>query len=109
MPYFGVSGPFLAKSRNTTWIMAALEEQNDSDISNRLRRIEGQVRGILRMLDEQRNCEDIITQVLAVRSAMDKVAAEVLKHHVDDCLSQMPPAEAKNAISRAVQLINKVS
>ncbi len=89
--------------------MAALEEHNDTDISNRLRRIEGQVRGIIRMLDEQRNCEDIITQVLAVRSAMDKVAAEVLKHHVDECLSQMPPAEAKSAISRAVQLINKIA
>ncbi len=95
--------------QKTVRIMAALEEHNDSDISNRLRRIEGQVRGIIRMLDEQRNCEDVITQVLAVRSAMDKVAAEILKHHVDDCLSQMPPAEAKSAISRAVQLINKVS
>ncbi len=98
--------------------MAALEEQHDSDISNRLRRIEGQVRGIIRMLEEQRNpppdrrrptCEDIITQVLAARSAMDKVAAEVLKHHVDECLSQLPPAEAKSAISRAVQLINKIA
>lgn len=89
--------------------MAVYEEHNDSDIGNRLRRIEGQVRGIIRMLDEQRNCEEIITQVLAARSAMDKVAAEVLKHHVDECLSQMPPAEAKSAISRAVQLINKIS
>jgi DNA-binding FrmR family transcriptional regulator len=89
--------------------MAALEEHNDTDISNRLRRIEGQVRGIIRMLDDQRHCEEIITQVLAARSAMDKVAAEVLKHHVDQCLSQLPPAEAKSAISRAVQLINKIA
>ena len=51
--------------------MAALEEQNDADISNRLRRIEGQIRGIIRMLDEQRHCDDVITQVLAARSAMD--------------------------------------
>jgi DNA-binding FrmR family transcriptional regulator len=89
--------------------MAALEEQNENDISNRLRRIEGQVRGIIRMLDEQRHCEEVITQVLAVRSAMDKVAAEILKHHVDECLSQMPLDEAKSAISRAVQLINKIA
>ncbi len=98
--------------------MAALNEQNESDISNRLRRIEGQVRGIIRMLEEQRNpvpggrhvtCEDIIIQVLAARSAMDKVAAEVLKHHVDECLNELPPAEAKSAISRAVQLINKIA
>ena len=89
--------------------MAAPEENNEPDVSNRLRRIEGQVRGIIRMLDERRNCEDLITQVLAVRSAMDKVAAEILKHHVDQCLNDMTPAEAKSAISRAVQLLNKVS
>ncbi len=91
------------------WIMAALEEHNDTEISNRLRRIEGQIRGIIRMLDGQRNCEDVITQVLAARAAMDKVAAEVLKHHVDECLSEMPPEEARSAISRAVQLINKIA
>jgi len=88
--------------------MAALEEQND-DISNRLRRIEGQIRGIIRMLDEQRHCEEVITQVLAARSAMDKVAAEILKHHVDQCLSELDPVEARSAISRAVQLINKIA
>lgn len=101
--------PLAHSLQQTAALMAALEEHNDGEISNRLRRIEGQVRGIIRMLDEQRDCEEIITQVLAARSAMDKVAAEVLKHHVDQCLSQMPPAEAKNAISRAVQLINKIA
>ncbi len=89
--------------------MAALDEYNEADISNRLRRIEGQIRGIIRMLEEQRQCEDIITQVLAARSAMDKVAAEILKQHVDQCLSEMSPVEAKSAISRAVQLINKIA
>jgi DNA-binding FrmR family transcriptional regulator len=86
----------------------AEEAYNETDITNRLRRIEGQVRGIIRMLEDQRNCEDLITQVLAVRSAMDRVASEILKHHVDQCLNEMSPAEAKNAISRAVQLMNKI-
>lgn len=95
--------------------MAALEEQDNSDISNRLRRIEGQVRGIIRMLDKQRaceddvTCEDIIIQVLAARAAMDKVAAEILKYHVDQCLNELSPVEAKSAISRAVQLISKIA
>jgi DNA-binding FrmR family transcriptional regulator len=86
----------------------AEEEFNETDISNRLRRIEGQVRGIIRMLEDQRNCEDLITQVLAVRSAMDRVASEILKHHVDQCLNEMSPNDAKSAISRAVQLMNKI-
>ena len=89
--------------------MAAREEYNDADISNRLRRIEGQIRGIIRMVDEGRHCEDVITQMLAARAAMDKVAAEILKHHVDQCLNEMSPVEAKTAISRAVQLINKIA
>jgi DNA-binding FrmR family transcriptional regulator len=86
----------------------AEEDYNETDITNRLRRIEGQVRGIMRMLEDQRNCEDLITQVLAARSAMDRVAAEILKHHIDQCLNEMSPAEAKSAISRAVQLLNKI-
>lgn len=86
----------------------AEEDFNETDITNRLRRIEGQVRGIIRMLEDQRNCEDLITQVLAARSAMDRVASEILKHHVDQCLNEMSPAEAKSAISRAVQLMNKI-
>jgi DNA-binding FrmR family transcriptional regulator len=61
------------------------------------------------MLEEHRSCEDIITQVLAARSAMDKAAAEILSRHVDECLGQMPPSEARTMISRAVQLINKIS
>jgi DNA-binding FrmR family transcriptional regulator len=83
--------------------------KNDAEICNRLRRIEGQIRGIIRMLEEHRSCEDIITQVLAARSAMDKAAAEILSRHVDECLGQMPPSEARTMISRAVQLINKIS
>ena len=89
--------------------MAALEEYNDADVSNRLRCIEGQIRGIIRMVDEGKHCEDVITQILAARAAMDKVAAEILKHHVDQCLNELSPVEAKAAISRAVQLINKIA
>jgi len=83
--------------------------KTDTEICNRLRRVEGQIRGIIRMLEEHRSCEEIITQVLAARSAMDKAAAEILTQHVDECLGQMEPSEARSMISRAVQLINKIS
>ena len=45
------------------------------DITNRLRRIEGQVRGIEKMLEEGRECEDMLTQTMAMRSALDLVGA----------------------------------
>ena len=52
----------------------------------RLNRIEGQVRGLVRMLDEDRYCIDVITQVSAVRAALKRVEDEVLKDHVAHCV-----------------------
>ena len=54
-------------------------------ISNRLRRIEGQVRGLEKMVVEERECETIITQLAAVRSAIDAVGALVLNNYIKIC------------------------
>ena len=56
------------------------------DITNRLRRIEGQVRGILKMLEEERECEEMLTQTMAIRSALDNVGARLMEYHLDRCL-----------------------
>ena len=53
---------------------------------DRLKRIEGQVRGIARMIDEDRYCIDILTQIRAVRAALRGVEDEVLKDHVEHCV-----------------------
>ena len=53
----------------------------------RLSRIEGQVRGLQRMIDEDRYCVDILVQVKAVTAALKKVEGELLKDHVDHCLA----------------------
>ncbi|MCU0308465.1 MAG: metal-sensitive transcriptional regulator [Thermoleophilia bacterium] len=52
----------------------------------RLRRIEGQVRGIERMIDEDRYCIDVITQISAVQAALDKVALGLLDQHTRHCV-----------------------
>ena len=52
----------------------------------RLRRIEGQVRGIERMVDEERYCIDVITQISAVQAALDKVALGLLTDHAGHCI-----------------------
>jgi CsoR family transcriptional regulator, copper-sensing transcriptional repressor len=77
-------------------------------VRDRLRRAEGQVRGVQRMLDEQRSCEDIVTQLLAARNALDQVIREVLSEQVAECLSALPPDQAQSAISRAVALVVRV-
>jgi DNA-binding FrmR family transcriptional regulator len=54
----------------------------------RLARIEGQIRGIARMIEEDRYCVDILNQTLAVRSALAQVEMLVLKDHADDCVEE---------------------
>jgi DNA-binding FrmR family transcriptional regulator len=56
-------------------------------IQNRLRRIEGQVRGIQRMVDEGAYCVDVLTQVAAVQTALEQVAVKVLDGHVRHCVA----------------------
>ena len=52
----------------------------------RLHRIEGQVRGIERMVDEDRYCIDILTQIAAVKTALEQVGAKLLEDHVTHCV-----------------------
>ncbi len=53
----------------------------------RLKRIEGQVRGLVRMVEEERYCVDILTQVEAVRAALKRVADRILHDHVEHCVA----------------------
>ncbi|MCK9217729.1 MAG: metal-sensitive transcriptional regulator [Firmicutes bacterium] len=57
-----------------------------SSIINRLKRIEGQVKGIQRMVDEDKCCEDIMIQISAIRSAINKVGGIILDTYIKDCL-----------------------
>lgn len=67
--------------------MAAPGYSDDKgSLQARLARIEGQVRGIRRMVDEDRYCIDILTQVTAVKAALDKVALALLDTHVSHCV-----------------------
>ncbi|HXK10142.1 MAG TPA: metal-sensitive transcriptional regulator [Vicinamibacteria bacterium] len=54
----------------------------------RLRRIEGQVRGLVRMVEEERYCVDILTQLRAARAALRRVEEAVLRDHVEHCVAQ---------------------
>ena len=55
-------------------------------LQKRLRRVEGQVRGIQRMVDEDRYCIDVLTQITAIHAALDKVALGLLDGHVRHCV-----------------------
>ncbi len=61
--------------------------EDKDDLTKRLRRIAGQVNGVERMVDEERYCIDILTQISAVRSALDRVAIAVLDDHARHCVA----------------------
>lgn len=62
------------------------EHRDPAGLLTRLRRIEGQVRGIQKMLDEDRDCMDVVTQIQAARAALTRVETEVLKRHLESCI-----------------------
>ncbi len=63
------------------------EETSPEKLQARLSRIEGQIRGIARMLDSDRACEDIVTQLMAVRSGIDNVGGLILDTHLGNCVA----------------------
>jgi DNA-binding FrmR family transcriptional regulator len=65
-----------------------IKEGDKEKLHNRLRRIEGQVRGIQRMVEEEAYCVDILTQIGSVVSASEKVATIVLRDHVEHCVRE---------------------
>ena len=65
-----------------------IKAKDKEKIQNRLRRIEGQVRGVQRMVDEEAYCVDILTQLSSIVSASEKVALMLLKDHVEHCVRE---------------------
>jgi len=63
-----------------------MQEPLKTSVKKRLGRIEGQVRGLTRMVEEDRYCIDIVTQIAAVRAALRRAEEEILKDHVAHCV-----------------------
>lgn len=62
--------------------------KDKQEIQTRLRRIEGQVRGIQKMVEEDRYCIDVLTQVNATRAALESVALQLLADHTEHCVAE---------------------
>ena len=65
-----------------------IKEGDKEKLRNRLRRIEGQVRGVQRMIEEEKYCVDILTQISSYIAASEKVASLVLRDHMDHCVRE---------------------
>jgi DNA-binding FrmR family transcriptional regulator len=83
-----------------------------SSCQKRLNRIEGQVRGLAKMVDEDRYCIDIVTQISAVRSALRRVEEEILKDHVAHCVEHAinsgDKADQRRKIAELMDVVGRV-
>jgi CsoR family transcriptional regulator, copper-sensing transcriptional repressor len=78
-------------------------------LKKRLRRIEGQVRGLEKMVDEDRYCVDVLTQVSAVTKALESLAYEVLDDHVKHCVAgAIESGDPKAAAEKSQELLAAV-
>jgi DNA-binding FrmR family transcriptional regulator len=92
--------------------MTTMQPNAKTSCVKRLNRIEGQVRGLARMVEDDRYCIDVITQVSAVRAALKRVEEEVLKDHVAHCvehaISAGDRAEQRQKISELMRVLGKM-
>ena len=77
-------------------------------LQTRLRRIEGQVRGIERMVDEDRYCIDVLTQIAAIQAALDKVALGLLDGHAHTCVLGAEPAERDGRTAEMMAAVGRL-
>ncbi|HET9572726.1 MAG TPA: metal-sensitive transcriptional regulator [Methyloceanibacter sp.] len=77
----------------------------------RLRRVEGQVRGLIRMVEEDRYCIDVVTQISAARAALRKVEEEVLHDHVAHCVENAiasgNKAEQRRKVAELMEVLGR--
>jgi DNA-binding FrmR family transcriptional regulator len=79
-----------------------------ASVLNRLRRIEGQVRGLQRMIDEGKECEQVLTQLAAVKSALDRVGIHLISHRMKECLDSGSQSQIdETAMEQAFEVFMK--
>ncbi|WP_373228711.1 metal-sensitive transcriptional regulator [Cohnella sp.] len=83
-------------------------EYND-ELKKRLRRIEGQVRGVLRLMEEGKSCKEVVNQLSAVRNASDKAIAQIVAENLQRCLMEEQAAgrDPSKMVQEAVELLVK--
>jgi DNA-binding FrmR family transcriptional regulator len=81
---------------------------NKDAVSKRLRRIEGQVRGVERMVEEDRYCIDVVTQVTAIQAALDKVALELLADHASHCVVGAAEADRQERTEELMATVRRL-
>lgn len=94
------------KSKATT--AKRVVQPHKKNLLSRLSRIEGQVRGVANMVEQDRYCVDIVTQIAALRSALDAVALRLLEDHAEHCVSSAIRNGDDRALPELLQAIKRL-
>ena len=89
--------------------MKIQNEESKQQLMSRLRRIEGQVRGVQAMLDEERDCREILQQLAAIRSAVQSTSKAFLEQYASDCLLNNDPADPQQRLELVQELVNLIN
>ncbi|MFB9325140.1 MULTISPECIES: metal-sensitive transcriptional regulator [Paenibacillus] len=86
-----------------------MEFQYTDEMKTRLRRIEGQIRGVLRLMDEGQSCKDVVSQLSAVRNASDKAIAQIVAENLQHCIleEQAAGGDTGKLVKQAIELLVK--
>ncbi len=83
--------------------------QYDNQVTNRVKRIEGQLRGILKMMEENKDCKDVITQLSAARTGIDRTIGVIVSANLVECVKQATEEgkDTEQLVKEAVNLLVK--
>jgi DNA-binding FrmR family transcriptional regulator len=76
-------------------------------IINRLRRLEGQIRGLQSMIESEKDCEEVLTQVMAAKSALDQVGLHIIRYAMHECLLDESDMTTEELVDEALKVFLK--
>ncbi len=89
--------------------MSESRTEDKEELLARLRRVEGQIRGIQRMIEQERDCESVVTQLMAARAALDRTSLLIVNHHLAQCLLDSEGHTNRAQLERIVEFLLRFS
>lgn len=108
IPHRGIKGGIMECNCNTDTKLKHRNSVEKKDLITRLNRIEGQVRGLKNMIEEDRYCVDIVTQVSAVQAALNSFNKELLARHIKTCVSEDIKNGNEQSMEELCELLKKL-
>jgi DNA-binding FrmR family transcriptional regulator len=89
--------------------MSGIEPEVKSDLLRRLRRIEGQTRGVARMIEEDRDCQDILQQLSAIRAAVYKTSLGLMRSYAFECIQKTHEDSPEDVVDALIRALSRIA